>query len=171
MVVRLWGWQQAFCTRCTFQWSACAITAIGFQLTDLSVGTAVWTVVLGVLPMPALVDWVTQTWGYRESTTPLRAFTGVLLGCGFGMELTTLLRLDVTMIAIGVGVYMAYISIIVGLFSIKRIPGSYLKDLEDAFPARRQSKADDLQIGTVGIGGSGSAAGGSDRADDQVILE
>ena len=134
LVVGIFGWRQPFCTRCSFQWSTCAISTVAAQFIPVELGIVAWTVILSLLPFPALVDWVTQTWGFRESTTLIRAATGTLLGVGFGFELLAVLHLDYVRILIGAGIYGVYTLIIVALFATKRIPFTYFEDLEKAFP-------------------------------------
>ncbi len=120
----IFGWEQRFCTRCSAQWLAVAATvsltiALGLDLP------------LAVLPAPALVDWITQTWGLRESGTASRLGTGALLGMGMGMWASAVVGLDYVRVLIGIGVLAAYSGMIGGLLALRPAHEGYLMDLVD----------------------------------------
>ena len=135
--VRLLGWEQRLCTRCSFQWATFALVTVAAGFRQVEMGTVAWGVMLGLLPLAPLVDWITQTWGYRESTTRTRAVTGAMLGCGFSFQLLAAIDLDHTRVLLGVGIYFSYMAMIYVLFRIKPLPSSYAEDLVDAIRKAR----------------------------------
>ena len=72
-----------------------------------------------MLPLPALVDWVTQSWELRESTTVFRVVTGSGLGAGFALELQAIIELDLTRALLGLGVYGGYMLALLALLKMR----------------------------------------------------
>ena len=108
----LFSWEQPLCTRCTAQWLSFAALACAIPFHSFGVHHYVWAAVLLVLPLPALLDWVTQAWRLRESTTAIRLFTGSALGVGYGLELQAMVELDFVKAIIGLGVYFVYMAVL-----------------------------------------------------------
>ena len=127
--VRLLSLEQRFCTRCSGQWIAtvaCVALMLGFRF---EIVLPVWMVILSLLPMPALLDWVTQTWGIRESTTLLRMLTGSMLGIGVGFQLVAGVRLDWLAFVCGIGVALVYAIAIYLLLKLRQPQDGYMTDL------------------------------------------
>lgn len=126
LVLRFLEWEQPFCTRCTAQWVAMAAYVGTFPFHSLDLANSLWATVLFLLPLPALTDWVTQSWGYRESTTFIRILTGAALGTGYGLELQAIVELDLVKALIGVGVYCIYAAALLVLLKIRPFSSSAL---------------------------------------------
>ena len=123
------SWEQRFCTRCSGQWIAtvvCVALMLGFRL---EIAFPIWMVVLALLPMPALLDWITQTWGIRESSTPLRMLTGSILGIGVGFQVVAGVRLDWLAFVGGIGVAVGYALAIYLLLRLRPPQADYMADL------------------------------------------
>ena len=123
------GREQRFCTRCGGQWVATAAFASLMLVFQPEISLAVWIAVLAILPMPALLDWITQTWGIRESTTPLRLVTGSILGIGVGFQVVAGVRLDWAAFAGGMGVAAGYVLAIYLLLRLRPPKADYMADL------------------------------------------
>ena len=95
----------------------------------MEIAFPIWMVVLALLPMPALLDWITQTWGIRESTTPLRMLTGSILGIGVGFEVVAGVRLDWLAFVGGIGVAVGYALAIYLLLRLRPPQADYMADL------------------------------------------
>ena len=119
--LRFMGWDQPLCTRCTSQWLSFGGFASVMACYSFDPGTLVWVALLCVLPLPALVDWVTQSWGWRESTTPIRVATGSALGLGYALELHEAIQLDIIRVLLGAGVYGAYMLALLALLKFRPI--------------------------------------------------
>jgi len=62
------------------------------------------TLLVAVLPLPALVDWTATRIGGRSGTNPLRTATGLLLGYAYGLGLVQLLLAgELRVLAVGAG--------------------------------------------------------------------
>ncbi len=127
--VRILDHEQRFCTRCSGQWVSTASFASLMLVFQPEISIAVRLAVLALLPMPALLDWVTQTWGTRESTTPIRLITGSLLGAGVGFQIVAGVRLDWAAFAGGMGVAAGYALAIFLLLRLRPPKADYMVDL------------------------------------------
>jgi len=74
--VSLFGKKIVLCTRCTGQYSMMLLYLILSLLFEIKEPA----VLIYLLPLPATLDWLTQTIKWRESTTPIRLLTGGLFG-------------------------------------------------------------------------------------------
>jgi len=78
--LRLLGRELRLCARC----SGYAIGLVAPALLSLDaqalLGSSARLPALLLLATPLVLDWVTQSWGLRESTNPLRLATGILMG-------------------------------------------------------------------------------------------
>ena len=102
---RILGWEQRFCTRCSGQWFGTVVCVAASLVARLEITLVVWSVAVALLPLPALIDWVTQTWGIRESGTLLRLVTGGLLGIGIGLEIVSAVQLEWGRLLVGFVVF------------------------------------------------------------------
>ena len=127
--LRVLSWEQRFCTRCSGQWmatAACVALMLAFRW---EIALPIWMVVLSLLPMPALLDWITQTWGIRESSTTLRMITGSILGIGAGFQAVAVVRLDWPAFVGGIGVAAGYALAICLLLRLRPPQAGYMADL------------------------------------------
>ena len=106
--------------------AACVALMLAFRL---EIALPIWMAVLSILPMPALLDWITQTWGIRESTTPLRMLTGSILGIGVGFEVVAGVRLDWLAFVGGIGVAVGYTLAIFLLLRLRPPHAGYMAGL------------------------------------------
>lgn len=129
IAIRVLGREQRFCTRCTGQWAATAACVVAMLVFPVEVSLLVWMVVLSFLPMPAFLDWITQTWGLRESNSPLRLLTGLALGTGVGLQVVAGVKFDWPAFVGGVGVAAAYGLALFLLLRLRPLPATYMADL------------------------------------------
>ncbi len=127
--VRVLSWEQRFCTRCSGQWMATAAWVALMLAFRLEIALPIWVAVLSLLPMPAFLDWITQTWGIRESTTTLRMLTGSILGIGVGFQVVAGVRLDWLAFVGGIGVAVVYVLAIYLLIRLRPPQEAYMADL------------------------------------------
>ena len=127
--VRFLSWEQRFCTRCSGQWMATTACVALMLVFRWEIALPIWMTVLSLLPMPAFLDWLTQTWGIRESTTLLRMLTGSMLGIGVGFQVVAGVRLDWLAFAGGIAVAIAYVLAIYVLLRLRPPPQAYMADL------------------------------------------
>jgi uncharacterized membrane protein len=79
----LYGYRLRLCARCSgyllgftvpMLFSGSIAVPLGF------LGSGVQQLVCVILALPYALDWVTQSWGFRQSSNPVRLATGILLG-------------------------------------------------------------------------------------------
>ena len=121
LTLRILGWEQPLCTQCTSQWVSFGLFAWILPFYSIELATFIWAAVLFLLPLPALVDWVTQSWELRESTTSIRVLTGSALGLGYALGFEAIVELDLTRALLGVGVYCAYMLALLVFLKIRPI--------------------------------------------------
>lgn len=127
--LRLLGWEQRFCTRCSTQWLTAVVCVATMLVFRIETSLLIWSAVLALSPLPALLDWITQTWGIRESSTLLRQGTGSMLGIGFGFQIVAAVRFDWIHFVVGIGVCCAYSLAIYLLLKIRPARPHYMADL------------------------------------------
>ena len=66
-----------------------------------------------------MVDWLTQSWELRDSTTVNRVVTGSALGAGYALELLAIINLDFAKALLGLGVYVGYMLALLALLKIR----------------------------------------------------
>ena len=100
--LRILGRELRLCARCSgYALGLLALTAyravFGLQIFD-SLGTPLQFLLCYLTVVPLAYDWLTQSWGWRESNNRLRLLTGTILGAGlhlFSMtEATTILKMQ-----------------------------------------------------------------------------
>lgn len=94
-----------------------------------------------LLPLPATLDWLTQTLKKRVSTTPIRLVTGMLFGIWLGDLLRGAISGDIRslyLFGLQIIIYMAVVMLI--LFKYQGIIDSYLKPYEDFIEDYRRQK-------------------------------
>jgi len=79
------------CARCTGVYSGILSVFIAWFL-GLNFPTWLYLPLYSILPLPAVVDWITQSCKLRESRNPLRVSTGYLLGISEGLFFLMLVR-------------------------------------------------------------------------------
>lgn len=125
------NWEQRFCTRCSGQWLGALACVAGMLAFGVELAWPVWCGVLVLSPLPALVDWVTQAWGVRESRTWLRLVTGFALGVGVGFQVVAGVRFEWLRFGLGVGVFGGYVLLICLLLLVRPARPGYMADLID----------------------------------------
>lgn len=94
MTLKLHGIELRLCARCSgYLLGFTAPLLFSGLVADLSgtLGVRVQLLACFLLALPYAVDWVTQSWGMRESSNEIRLATGVLLG----MDIFLFSRLDI----------------------------------------------------------------------------
>lgn len=75
-----------FCSRCSGVLVGALISAFFMDFLEKAFGFIIMpelaVILCIVLPIPSVIDWGTQSFGFRSSNTPLRLFTGFFLGMG-----------------------------------------------------------------------------------------
>ena len=117
--IRFRGWEQQFCTRCTAQWASFCSFGCVLWFYSFDPGNLLWAAILAMLPLPAMVDWLTQSWELRDSTTVNRVVTGSALGAGYALELLAIINLDFAKALLGLGVYVGYMLALLALLKIR----------------------------------------------------
>ena len=79
------------CARCTGVWAGIISTFLVFFL-GLDLPPWLYLLLLTVLPAPATIDWITQSYKLRESKNATRMGTGYLLGIGWGLFILLLAK-------------------------------------------------------------------------------
>jgi uncharacterized membrane protein len=72
------------CARCTGVYSGILSVFVAWFL-GFHFPTWLYLPLYALLPLPAIVDWVTQSCKLRESRNPIRVFTGYILGISGGL--------------------------------------------------------------------------------------
>jgi uncharacterized membrane protein len=75
----LLGRELRLCARCSGYIIGFAAPVLLSVDPQLLLGSTQWLILI-LLAAPLALDWVTQSWGLRESTNPLRMATGILMG-------------------------------------------------------------------------------------------
>jgi len=84
--IRVLGGKLRLCARCSgyaagLLASMALYNSIGFPpFQSISLNLQFLIILLTILPLA--LDWITQSWGWRESNNRLRLFTGAILGTG-----------------------------------------------------------------------------------------
>jgi uncharacterized membrane protein len=85
VTLNLYGIELRLCARCSgYLLGFTAPLLVSTLVADLSgsLGVRVQLLACFLLALPYAVDWVTQSWGMRESSNRVRLFTGTLMGMG-----------------------------------------------------------------------------------------
>jgi len=94
LTLNLYGYELRLCARCSgYLVGFTAPLLISGRVAKLSesLDTRVQLIACFLLALPYAVDWVTQSWGMRESSNRLRLVTGILMG----MDIFLFSRLDI----------------------------------------------------------------------------
>ncbi len=123
----IWGHKFYICTRCTGQYlgtlAALYLVLFGGFLVE---GLLVKIILFGVFPLPATIDWLTQTLGQRESINSIRSTTGFLYGFSIGTSLACVLTLNWKALTFIVPVYTLYILFVMYLLVRLNVLKKYL---------------------------------------------
>lgn len=132
--VRVAGRTLHLCARCSGQ----VVGILGFVLLFWvchSVGFPLYVPISQIPfafgPLPASLDWLTQSLGRRESSNHLRILSGILLGASFSDAVSLFVLRDWLFVA-GAAVTLA--SYLAGVLGSLRIFGGWQKVLEEHFP-------------------------------------
>lgn len=105
------GKKMYLCARCTGTCSG-ILSMIALRFLGFVVPYVLYVPLISALPVPATLDWMTQSCGLRESKNSIRVTTGYLLGAAEGLALLSLasgmLQLSLMVLAV-VGVYFLMI--------------------------------------------------------------
>jgi uncharacterized membrane protein len=122
------------CARCTAQGVGLIAFALGAALA-VPAGLAFFSpgvqLAIALAPLPAAADWTTQAMRRRESTTPLRFVTGLLLGFAFGDLLTLPFVRPWWWFALGLVFVAAYMGVILATLVGT---GTWKSVVEEHFP-------------------------------------
>lgn len=93
------------CARCT----GISAGLISTLISGLNPPTLLYICLLATLPLPAAIDWITQTYGFRESKNIIRVGTGFLLGIGWGLFILSIIRGIINIILFAITILNLYI--------------------------------------------------------------
>lgn len=85
VTLNLYGFELRLCARCSgYLLGFTAPLLFSGLVADLSLSLDIRVKLLAclLLALPYTVDWVTQSWGMRESSNRMRLVTGILMGMG-----------------------------------------------------------------------------------------
>jgi uncharacterized membrane protein len=134
LAVRAGGRTLHLCARCAGQiLGVVAFVALygGRTLLPIPLFEPSTQLIFAFAPLPAAIDWITQTTGRRESTNSLRVVSGLLLAMALTDSLALLLTEKWTLLlgaALIVGVYLG------SLLLVLRATGGWRRVLEEHFP-------------------------------------
>ena len=122
------------CARCTgqglgvvaFLVGAAVLIAGGRPLFEPS-----FQLLIALAPLPAAIDWLSQSMGRRESTTSVRVVTGMLLGFAFADLVALPIVRPWWWFAIGIGIFALYA---IALLSALLASGAWRAVLREHFP-------------------------------------
>jgi uncharacterized membrane protein len=127
-------WRLHLCARCTGQVAGLsaylAILAVGGPLKFNLFAPSI-QLVFAIAPLPAAIDWISQSLGHRESTNALRFSSGALLGLAFTDVLALVVEARWLETSIAFLTLTAYI---VGLLLVLWWTGGWKKVLAEHFP-------------------------------------
>jgi uncharacterized membrane protein len=102
------------CARCSGVYPGIVLGLLGYVLAPSPFADPL---LVGLLPLPALLDWTTTTMGNWNGRNSVRTATGVSLGYGYGLGLGYLfLAGDLAVLAVGV----VYAALAGGLLALNR---------------------------------------------------
>ena len=130
--LNLFGHRFFICTRCLGQYAAFIVTAVIGVIEGLPVmDTWIISMIALLTVIPGVIDWFTQTMGWRESSNSIRVLTGWLFGTALGVLVASLFtgRFDVLLVFVLVFLLVG-VSALVLLRANNRF-GVYLKPYED----------------------------------------
>jgi uncharacterized membrane protein len=108
------GKKRYVCARCTGTCSG-ILSTIALRFLGFAVPYFLYVPLISALPVPATLDWLTQSCGLRESKNAIRIATGYLLGATEGLALLLLvsgmLQLFLMVVAV-IGIYFLMIYVV-----------------------------------------------------------
>ncbi|MCA9940041.1 MAG: DUF2085 domain-containing protein [Anaerolineales bacterium] len=128
------------CTRCFGQYIGIGLgillILLGFEISELA-GAILF---FGFLPLPATLDWTTQTVMGRESKNTLRIMTGFLFGVSIGAFLGAIFRFNLRALLFALPMYSIYIGSVLWLFYGSNIMEDYLAPYEQYLSSSSDSQ-------------------------------
>lgn len=122
------------CARCTGQFIGFVAYLVLFYGSSSFQSLAlapITLVVAALLPLPAALDWITQSTGARESGNRVRLVTGVALGAAVADLLTLLLTARVELFLGGLLILAAYLA---GVLLSLKVSGAWRRVIHEHFP-------------------------------------
>lgn len=109
------------------------LTALLFTLSDTIpiIGFREALLYFGLLPLPATLDWFSQTVGWRESTNPIRFITGWCYGMSLGICLGALWLFKLYVLGIALLIYGSYVIVVFYFLRYFDVIETYLKPYEE----------------------------------------
>jgi uncharacterized membrane protein len=107
--VRLLGKDFYFCSRCTGKYSGVLLVFVLF-LAGFRIPAWLNLCIIALFPLPATIDWLTQTIRMRESKTWIRIITGFLLGNAWAILLLSLISGMLLIFFYGIVILAVYAS-------------------------------------------------------------
>lgn len=97
ITLNIFGRKLKVCARCSGYILGFSLPFLFFKSLNIrfSLISNEWLLVCFLLAIPITLDWVTQSFGLRNSSNSVRMFTGILLG--FNLYIYTLLNINMEM--------------------------------------------------------------------------
>jgi uncharacterized membrane protein len=97
ITLNIFGRKLRVCARCSGYILGFSLPFLFFKSLNIrfSLISNEWLLVCFLLAIPITLDWVTQSFGLRNSSNSVRMFTGILLG--FNLYIYTLLNINMEM--------------------------------------------------------------------------
>lgn len=106
------GLYHPVCARCLGKFIALVLFTPILTITNFELPIYYWFILVALSPLPAAIDWTTQTIRGRESTNVRRILTGFLWGISVSLGLVALIRIELLKFGILFAIYLIYIAII-----------------------------------------------------------
>jgi uncharacterized membrane protein len=86
--LNFFGYELRLCSRCSGY--VLGLSTIILSTRYLGLNTGYWSqsvilIIIATLSIPMILDWLSQSWGLRESTNHIRLVTGMLMGLSIGI--------------------------------------------------------------------------------------
>lgn len=121
------GKKMYLCARCTGTGSG-ILSMIALRFLGFAVPYFLYVPLISALPVPATLDWMTQSCGLRESKNAIRITTGYLLGVAEGLALLLLASGMLQLFLVVLAVVGIYFLMIYAVALRTRCLDSYLED-------------------------------------------
>lgn len=130
--ISLFGHLLFICTRCLGQYLGIIFAVVMMAISGFQVNQLLEALIFYVLlPIPVIIDWLTQTLRWRESANPIRVLTGFLFGLSLGATIMSVLTWNLPMLIVSFVSYGFYL--VIGLWILKRfqVIDQYLAPYEE----------------------------------------
>ena len=120
------------CTRCFGQYLGIFLSLLFLLTSDFVLkGTLREFLLLCILPFPVIIDWLSQTLGFRESSNVIRIISGFIFGINLGILIHFFLNGITLMFITLMVIYVVYAGFVIVLLRRYDVLGAYMEPYED----------------------------------------